>query len=53
MTVLETLPAQRGVTLLVVTHNRAVAARADTRLALDAGRLSHSGAPMPSASPLT
>ncbi len=37
--VLETLPAQRGVTLIVVTHNRAIAARADLLLSLSAGHL--------------
>jgi ABC-type lipoprotein export system ATPase subunit len=37
---LETLPAQRAVTLIVVTHNRSIAARADVVLSLDAGRLS-------------
>jgi predicted ABC-type transport system involved in lysophospholipase L1 biosynthesis ATPase subunit len=36
---LESLPATRGVTLMLVTHNRAVAARAQTRFALDRGRL--------------
>jgi putative ABC transport system ATP-binding protein len=36
---LESLPAERGVTLVLVTHNRAIAARAHTRLALDDGRL--------------
>jgi ABC-type lipoprotein export system ATPase subunit len=36
---LESLPATRGVTLMLVTHNRAIAARAEIRLALDLGRL--------------
>ncbi len=35
---LESLRAERGCTLVVVTHNRAVAERADRRLHLDAGR---------------
>ncbi|HEX3540071.1 MAG TPA: ABC transporter ATP-binding protein [Acidimicrobiales bacterium] len=39
ITLLESLPATRGVTLVVVTHNHAVADRAATRLALRAGRL--------------
>ncbi|HEX9995287.1 MAG TPA: ABC transporter ATP-binding protein [Acidimicrobiales bacterium] len=39
MDLLERLPAEHGCTLVVVTHNRAVAARADRRLALDGGRL--------------
>ena len=40
MGVLESMPGQRGVTLMVVTHNGAIAARADVRLSLKAGRLS-------------
>jgi len=36
---LETLPAQHGCTLVVVTHNRSIAARAPTRVALRAGRV--------------
>jgi putative ABC transport system ATP-binding protein len=36
---LEQLRAERGCTLLVVTHNRAVAARAPLCVALDRGRL--------------
>jgi putative ABC transport system ATP-binding protein len=36
---LESLPATRGVTLVVVTHNHAIADRASTRLALEGGRL--------------
>jgi putative ABC transport system ATP-binding protein len=36
---LETLQEQWGYTLIVVTHNRSVAARARARLALEAGRL--------------
>jgi ABC-type lipoprotein export system ATPase subunit len=50
ITLLESLPATRGVTLVVVTHNRAIARRATTRLALDAGRLwaiPASAAPIP------
>jgi ABC-type lipoprotein export system ATPase subunit len=39
MTLLEALPSERGVTVVVVTHNRAIARRAPFRLALDAGRL--------------
>ncbi|MGH9125064.1 MAG: ATP-binding cassette domain-containing protein, partial [Acidimicrobiales bacterium] len=39
ITVLESLPASEGVTLVVVTHNRAIAARAAARLSLDGGRL--------------
>jgi putative ABC transport system ATP-binding protein len=39
MDLLEALPAQRGVTLVVVTHNHAVASRAETHLALARGRL--------------
>ncbi|HEX3460276.1 MAG TPA: ABC transporter ATP-binding protein [Acidimicrobiales bacterium] len=39
ITLLESLPGSRGVTLIVVTHNHALAARAATRLALDRGRL--------------
>ena len=38
ITLLESLPAQHGVTLVLVTHNHAIAARARTRLALDGGR---------------
>jgi predicted ABC-type transport system involved in lysophospholipase L1 biosynthesis ATPase subunit len=37
---LERLPADRGCTLVVVTHDRRVAERAPTRLHLDEGRLS-------------
>ena len=37
--VLESLPAERGVTLVVVTHNRTIAARADVVLSLRAGHL--------------
>ena len=40
ITLLESLPAERGVTLVLVTHNHAIAARARTRLSLDGGRLS-------------
>ena len=36
---LETLPAEHGCTLVVVTHNRAIAARAPVRVALRAGRV--------------
>jgi putative ABC transport system ATP-binding protein len=36
---LERLPVEHGCTLVVVTHNRSVAARAPRRLAIDAGRL--------------
>ncbi len=35
---LEAIRADRGCTLVVVTHNRSVAARADRRLRLEAGR---------------
>ncbi len=35
---LESIRADRGCTLVVVTHNRSVAARAERRLRLDAGR---------------
>jgi ABC-type lipoprotein export system ATPase subunit len=35
---LEQLRAERGCTLLVVTHNRALAARAPQRVELDQGR---------------
>jgi ABC-type lipoprotein export system ATPase subunit len=48
---LESLPVTRGVTLVVVTHNRAIAGRAATRLALDGGRLTTvatGGVPAPS-----
>jgi putative ABC transport system ATP-binding protein len=36
---LESLPSDHGCTLLVVTHNRSLAARAEVRLALAAGRV--------------
>jgi putative ABC transport system ATP-binding protein len=39
---LEQLPAERGCTLVVVTHDRSVAERAPARLHLDEGRLSGS-----------
>ena len=39
MGLLEALLVERGVTLVVVTHNRAIARRAAMRLALDSGRL--------------
>jgi ABC-type lipoprotein export system ATPase subunit len=42
MTLLEGVREQRGYTLLVVTHNRAIASRAGARLALHKGRLSTS-----------
>jgi putative ABC transport system ATP-binding protein len=43
---LESLPAENGCTLLVVTHNRSLAARAHTQLSLDQGKIlvDHSGA---------
>ena len=36
---LESLPSDHGCTLLVVTHNRSLAARADVRLSLGSGRV--------------
>ena len=42
---LETLRGQRGCTVLVVTHNPAVADHADIHLALDQGRLAEVGSP--------
>jgi len=49
---LGSLPAQRGCTLVVVTHNRALAARAPVRLALSSGRLAPATAPAVAPSPL-
>ncbi len=42
---LESLRSQRGCTVLVVTHNPAMAEHADIHLALDQGRLSEVGSP--------
>jgi putative ABC transport system ATP-binding protein len=42
---LESLRSQRGCTVLVVTHNPAMAEHADIHLALDQGRLAEIGAP--------
>jgi putative ABC transport system ATP-binding protein len=41
---LETARGERGCTLLIVTHDRGIAARAERRLALGGGRLTDAGA---------
>ena len=45
VTLLERLPSEHGCTLVVVTHNRALAARATRRMQLSGGRLSEEASP--------
>jgi putative ABC transport system ATP-binding protein len=47
LTLLETLPQASGVTVIVVTHNPAIAERAPVRLELEDGRLLHAVGPAP------
>ena len=49
MQLLESLHRDRGCTLMVVTHDRALAARADQQLVLDRGRIT--SAPTPGVEP--